>query len=307
MKKILILGTPIEESHPDMVMIKYLQKQFEGRALVEFKYYPETIMELKPGQVEISFGESKARDYDLIWIRKTGEEYSKMASALGVGFDLNHIRYFDTCFGVRGIGGNKLLNMLRIAVDNLPLPVSYFCWADMAKKKKNEIINKFGFPMMGKTMNLHWGGGVYLLHNEKEWLDFVGKSQEGEQLIFQEFHPHKGDYRILVLGYQVGAWEMMYREPDLSPSWEGSGQPVGELKKKEFFPVKNIPPEMAKLAIRAAKSAKLEIAGVDIFQNAKTKEYVMTEINRTPGFAADYVKYPELKAVTDFLKREAGV
>ena len=98
----------------------------------------------------------------------------------------------------------------------------------------------------------------------------------------------------------------MYRQGDLRPDLMGDLNPVGDLKKKEFFSNDDIPPKMAELATRAAKSVNLEIAGVDIFQDTRTNEYLLTEVNRGPAFAIDYPGDPELKAIASFLEKSVG-
>lgn len=306
MKKILILRDELPDSGHEARLQQYLRGYFKDKALVEIKLFTEPLMELGPGKVKISFGQNEASDYDLIWFRKTSRRYAFLAAALALSFEFRKIKYFDTCFGKRAGGGNKLLNLLQLALGGLPIPLTFFGFKEELAKKQPSLIRALGFPLVAKMMNLHWGGGVFILRNEAELSRFFQNKNLGGEIFLQKFHPHEGDYRILVLGYEVAAWEIMYRQEDLKPGSVGGAKPVGELQKKEFFPVEQIPPAMASLAVRAAKAVNLEVAGVDIFKDAQTGEYFMTEANRTPGLAIDYPGDPELKAVATFLEKELG-
>jgi len=307
MKKILILRDVLPSSDHEIFLTDYLKKYFNNRALVETKLFTEAHLDFAPNKVKIFFGEKDASTYDLIWFRKTRRRYAFLAAALALGLEFNGIKYFDTSFGRRAVGGNKLINLLRLAVAGLPIPRTIFGFKTEVEKKKASLIENFGFPMVAKVMDVHWGAGVFVLRNKEEFDQFFHSRGERKQLLFQKFYPHKGDYRILVLGYKSGSWEIMYRKADLKPGSVGGSVPVGELQKKEFFPINELPPEMEKLAVKAARAVNLEIAGVDIFVDSKTGEYLMTEVNRTPGFAIDYPGDPELKAVASFLEKSVGL
>lgn len=307
MKKILILRDELPGGGHEATLHQYLGDYLKDRAIVETRLFTEALVDFGPGKVKIFFGEKDASEYDLIWFRKTRRKYAFLAAALALGFEFTGVKYFDTCFYKRAGGGNKLINLLQLAIAGLPIPQTFFGFKPELAKRKGELIENLGFPLVAKSMNLHWGAGVFILRNKIELNHFFCSKSAGNQIFFQKFHPHRGDYRILVLGYKVGAWEIMYRKSDLKPDSVGGLKPVGELQKKEFFPVKQIPPKMARLAIKAAKAVNLEVAGVDIFKDAKTGEYLMTEVNRTPGFAIDYPGDPELKAVAAFLGKSVGL
>ncbi len=306
MKRILILRDKIPFSGREAIFEDFLRKHFKNKAEIKTERLTRVMIEMRPTKIKISFGEKDVRDYDLIWIRKPTTKFVNLAAALGLCFDFLGVKYFDTSFGKRAVGGNKLLLLLNLAKNGLPIPQSFFLFREELPGYRQKIINQLGFPLVAKLMGVHWGKGVFVLRNEEEFNQFV-KSRKKGQLVFQRFHPHQGDYRILVLGYQVWAWEKMWRESDLAPQSVGGMHPVGDLKKKEFYPVSKIPPKMAKLAIKAARAVSLEVAGVDILKDSHTGKYIMTEVNRTPAFATDYPGDPELKAVAYFLEKSLGL
>lgn len=302
-KKILILKSVLPKKGPEKILIEYLKKNLGRKIDVRLKRLADALIQIETGKVEVYFGEKKASDFDLIWIRQTGKQMGILAAALGACFDHLKIEYFDTCFGKRSAEGSKLAILIRLALGGLPVPLSIFCWKSSIKERKAQIIKTIGFPMVAKILDIHWGKGVFVLDNSEDFEKVIDKAEKESQILFQKFHPHRGDYRILVLGYEVGAWEIMYRVPDLSTAKMGRLEPIGELKKKEFFPVEKIPPLMKELAIKAAKITEMEVAGVDIFEDKNTGEYFFTEVNRAPAFATDYPGDPELKAVATFLEK----
>lgn len=306
MKKILILRDENKKNKREIALDLFLKKYFKNRAVIEVKKLKDVFIEMAPGKIRVGFDKKDARGYDLIWIRKTGGRFIDLATGLGLCFDFLGVKYFDTTFGKRALGGNKLLLFLNLAKNNLPIPKSFYLFSQKVAKYREQIVAELGFPLVGKLMEVHWGGGVFILRNRKEFDQFV-RLEKNRQLIFQKFHPHRGDYRILVLGYKVGAWEKMWRQPDLKLGSVEGLKPVGDLKKKEFYPVSKIPPKMADLAIRAAKAVSLEVAGVDILEDSNTGEYLMTEVNRTPAMAIDYPGDPELKAIASFLEKSVGL
>jgi len=306
MKKILILRNKIPDSKREAGLEDFLKKYFCNRVVIETRRLNEAVIEMAPSKIKISFANKKIQNYDLVWIRKPTTKFINLAAGLGLCFDFLKIKYFDTSFGQRAIGGSKLLLFLNLATKGLPIPRSFFLFREELENNREMIIKELGFPLVAKLMGIHWGGGVFVLRDITEFNQFVN-FKKGTQLVFQKFHPHNGDYRILVLGYQIGSWEKMWREPDLSPKSAYGMKPVGDLKKKEFYSVSQIPPKMADLAIKAAKAVSLEVAGVDIFEDSQTGDYLMTEVNRTPAMAIGYPGDPELKAVATFLEKAVSL
>ena len=178
------------------------------------------------------------------------------------------------------------------------MPLTFFCWAKNLHQDSEKIASKLGFPLVLKKMDKHWGEGVFILKNSDDFKRVMTDIKSKDKFIFQKFHPNDGDYRVLVLDYQIGSWEKMSKAKNFYPQF------VGGLTKKEFFPVEKIPSEMKELAIQAAKRVSFEIAGVDILQDKKTGQYFLTEVNRVPAIAVDYPGDPELLAIARFFEKK---
>lgn len=301
MKKILILKDKIEKTGHEAVLYHFLKRYFSQKAEIIQKTFLEVEMEIAPQKIEILVGGVNIKEFDLVWIRRTGSKFYRFAIALAHCLEFLKIKYFDTAFS-QAISGDKLICLIRLATANLPIPKTYVCWQEKLKGKEESLAKKFGFPMVAKLLGGHWGSQVFILKNNQDLKKFMETVRKLKRVVFQKYYPHgKGDYRILVLDYQIGAWEKMFRGGFQYPT------PVGELQGKEFYPVNKIPKKMKELAIKAAKRMSMEVAGVDIIEEEKTGKYYFTEVNRTPGFAIDYPGDPELKAVASFLEKSIGL
>lgn len=302
MKKILVLKVrSVTYNQREKKAFVWFKNHLSQKFQIFMGLMTDIVLEIKKGKVKAKIGGIKGEDiknFDLIWFRTTGKKYGRFAMALAGCFDFLKLNYFDTSLGQRALGGDKLIGLVRLATGQLPIPETLFCWPKHLKESLNYAAKKFGFPLVVKVAGKHWGKGVFILKNNQD----LGKIAKGvsvrEQVFFQRFYPHKVYYRVLVLDYQVASWEEIYRGQGEFP------QPIGSLISKKFFPIEEIPKEMADLAVKAAKRMSFEMAGVDIFRDENSQQYFLAEVNRSPAFAVDYPGDPELLAAAKFLEKK---
>lgn len=171
---------------------------------------------------------------------------------------------------------NKLYTHMKLRTDGLPTPRTFYAYTpdqyslrDITEKIKSDlpIITKVAFSSQGK--------GVYLLTSEKEYRILLAKlsTRQKRQLIFQPYIEHSGDIRIHVIGEKViGAMYRKKQSTDFRSNIAvgASGEPY------------ELTTNLEELALRAAKIADFEIAGVDIIMNKQ--QPIIIEINRAPQF-----------------------
>lgn len=292
MKKILIVkGKRGKED----ALIKYLKKKLEADCQITVDRWSEVIFEIEPGKVKPFLGEEPILGFDLVWLRRTQPHFHYLAKALALVLKKEGIRYLDSAWAENKIG-EKFLNYVILALEGLPVPPSFFCLGEKILAKKEKIISNFGLPLIAKNSKKGVGRGVFLIKKEKDLADLFKISAPDDTYLFQKFYPNDGDFRIVVLGGKVWAWEKRTRVKDEFRNNAGLGG------KEEFFPLEKIPPNFAKVACKAAKVLGLEIAGVDILVDKVTGKLWILEVNRQPDFTADLKISPELPVVASFIK-----
>jgi len=176
------------------------------------------------------------------------------------------------------IASDKFLTSLYLEKNNIATPKTIICESsDDALASFDEL----GGDIVLKPLYGSKGIGVTRI-NDRAFAENViyGLSHLNEIFYLQEFIEHYNrDIRILVLGDKAIAG--MYR---VSDSWKTNihaGATMEPLKMTK---------ELERLAIKAAKITKTEIAGVDIIESKRG--LLILEVNSIPGFTA-------LQKVTD--------
>lgn len=295
MKKILILKGKFSQND---YLINFLRENLGENFQVQQGEWPDVFFEIEPGKVEAFLGEQPISNFDLVWFRRTGRKYHYLAKALALVLEKHRVRYFDTAWGQNKIG-EKLLAHVLLASAALPVIPSLCCLGEKILSCQKKITGRFGFPLVVKDTKKGLGKGVYFLKNEADIKNFSRQADKEEIFMFQKFYPNNGDFRIVVLGGKVEVWEKRVRKQ------EEFRNNVALGATEEFFPLENIPKEMAEISARAAKILHLDVAGVDVLVD-KTGKFWILEVNRQPNFTPDVKVSPELSAIASFLKKSVG-
>lgn len=176
------------------------------------------------------------------------------------------------------IASDKFLTSVFLENYNIPTPKTIIC---EEPHKALEAFDELGGDCVLKPLYGSKGIGITRL-NDKAFAENViySLSQLNQIFYLQEFVEHYNrDIRILVLGDRVIAG--MYR---ISDSWKTNIYAGAKAEPIE------ISDKMKKLAVKAAKITKTEIAGVDIIESENG--LTVLEVNSIPGFTA-------LQKVTD--------
>ena len=103
------------------------------------------------------------------------------------------------------------------------------------------------------------------------------ETEEGKRYMLQEYIPNEGDYRVLVLGEKVLG--VMKRSSQNKDEFKNNYSAGGKVE------VADLPEEIKKLAVRAAKVCGLMVAGVDVaFRDNDFKKPIIWEVNKGPQF-----------------------
>ena len=156
--------------------------------------------------------------------------------------------------------------------------------AKQAQCQKKLLISNyhFSFPIILKGSGGDRGTRVFKADNLKQLEKLVRKlrtseTKEGKRYMIQEYIENDGDFRVLVLGEKVLG--VMKRARTAKNEFRNNYSAGGTVE------VADLPEEIKKLAVKAAKVCGLAVAGVDVaFRDFDMKKPVIWEVNKGPQF-----------------------
>jgi len=197
-------------------------------------------------------------------------------------FTLAVLRQFER-MGVTMINGpeaveacaDKLQTLQLLSASGLPIPRTILAKFPV---DVDVIGRELGFPVVVKTLRSTRGAGVVLCQDREQFHSFVsllGDANPSADFIFQKYirSSHGRDVRLLVIGDRIIAtMERRSRDGGFKSNISLGGYGVS------ISP----PPEMADLALKAARALRLDIAGIDVLYDEGG--YRICEANSSPGF-----------------------
>lgn len=232
--------------------------------------YRQMSYETETGKILIDGQEM--RDYDVYFFRNT-KNYWEEVSLILDNIDKNKIVVDPIVRGGRPGDVCKAYQMLVLSQSGLPVPRSIYGSLDYLRK---EAAKKFEFPLIIKGSRGDRRRQVFKIYGKDDFetriaeLKLLEKSGENRYML-QEYIVNNEDFRVMVLGDRV-----------LGVMRRGVGD---NPRLKNVFEKTDLPDEVKKMAIEAAKKCGIWIAGVDVVfrDNDKTKP-LFFEVNRTPNY-----------------------
>jgi glutathione synthase/RimK-type ligase-like ATP-grasp enzyme len=260
--------------------------------------FSDTSVFVKKDGIEVMFGDHNAKEFDLIYFRRVGHVYFKLAAALALCIKNLGIKFFDTGLSDIGPAGNKFISFLRLYFSGLPvITPTYFCPKETILQKYHEICKEIGLPLVFKHLHLQRGSGVFLIKEASQIPEILKKFPSGD-FMFQKLVNNVHEYRVLVLNGKIGAYEEKVKTD--KNEFRGNVH-LGALEK--FFDVDSIPSDIKEISIKAAKVLGIEVAGVDVVTDDNDKAWLI-EVNRGPGLTYNEKISPEIANFAKFLREE---
>ncbi len=239
------------------------------------------------------YGTKSFREVDIV-IPRIGRSLTDFGVLL-----LNHLELMGvpTTLSARGLSTarNKFATMQRLRGAGLRIPESFLV---ASKIKAGDVIERTPPPLILKLLSGTQGVGVMKVEKVSDVGPIIDTLVELKQLILiQSYIPNPGeDVRLLVVG-DVVAGAMVRKASPLE--WRSNIHLGG--KGVLYKPTE----AEGEMAVRAAKAAGVEIAGVDMIMS-KDGPYLI-EVNASPGFKglmkATDVDVPGL--IIDYATRKA--
>ncbi len=297
MKKILLLVDKISRKKEALAL--GMQEYLKDKARVYLAKFSDITIEVNGRDIKIKTEGKNITDYSLVYFRRAGINYFTLAGTLGVCLKYLHIPFFDSAFAQIGPSGNKLTSQVYLAIAGLPTIPLFFCWPDKVLENVEYIVSKYGLPLIAKKTTSQRGLGVFMVNDKNDFERILATDPEG-QFFFQKYCPAQKEYRLLVLGEKVKVWEAKI---PTDPKEFRSNISLGG--REEFYPLKDLPSKMEEIAVKAAKTLGIQVAGVDLLEEKKTGKIWLLEVNRGPGLTYDNEASSEIKELASFFLEES--
>jgi len=300
MKKILIFVDKIGPKK-ELFAEEIAKKLGKGKQLVLARF-TDLYFDIDPKNISIEVGKIPITDFSLVYFRRAGDKFSVASATLALCLAQKGIKFVDSVWGEIGPLGSKFTSLVKLAIAGLPIFHTIFVQQSRIEDFKAKIVKNLGFPLVAKEVSTQRGKGVHKIESKEDFDKLPAIDSEGRtnQFLFQKFTEIKEEYRLLVLRDRVRVWE---KKIVTDPNEFRHNIALGATE--EFLDIKDIPEEFEKIAVKAARALKLEVAGVDIAVEAKTGKLFLIEVNRGPGITYDMDVSPELHEIAAFLDRES--
>ena len=234
---------------------------------------------------EVRLNTQDVGKYDVLFFRTTGkhrESVDLILDAVREKIENGKVMVVDPILvKSRTSATLKAYQMLALSRAGIEVPKtlygSLFYLRDKAKAGFGE------FPLIIKGSGGNRGERVYKVDNESQLEKLVmelraAEVSEGKRYLMQEYIANDGDFRVLVLGNEVlGA---MKRSSVNEAEFRNNFSTGGKVE------VAEIPDNIKKLAVRAAKSCGILVAGVDVvLRDGDWNKPVVWEVNKGPQFS----------------------
>lgn len=300
MKKILIL---VDKIGPKKKLFTEIISRHMENTEVNLAKISDLYFYIDDKNVEVEIDGNSIKDYDLVYIRRAGADFSILASTLAVCLNHLGIKFIDTSWGEIGPMGSKFTSLVRLAKIGSPIMPTIYIWSTKIEQYQERIVKTLGLPLIAKEVATQRGKGVYKINSLSDFDKLPKVDAEGKenQYLFQKFASLGDEFRLLVLGDKVGVWEKKI----VTVSGEFRHN-VSLGAKEEFLDIDEIPSSLEDIAVAAAKALNLQIAGVDVAMDKTTGKYILIEVNRGPGFTYDTKISPEITNIAKFLENIAN-
>lgn len=188
-------------------------------------------------------------------------------SALACYCRKNHIELIDDSFS--NLDG-KLYALWRFWEKDIPVAKTAFGPTDFLVSK----LASFDGAGILKSVKGTKGKDNFLVHSGSELHQIIAENPNVD-FVLQDFIVNSGDWRIILIDFEP---KLAIFRSSHGKDHRNNTSVGGEAK---LVPLEQVDPEVLRLAIDAAKSLNIRIAGADILPS-KTGDYTVLEVNRTP-------------------------
>lgn len=195
---------------------------------------------------------------------------------------------------------SKLYEYSIIADHDVQVPDTLFVTPERLKESFGLYKKELGLPFVLKGIHSSRGEINSVVRTEEDFDRIANEAFEQTQyLIGQRFVPNIGDYRVLTMGKQIKLVIFRSRADDtthLNNTSSGAHARLADINE--------LPSEIQIKCLEMAELMGRDIAGVDMVQDMKTKEWYCFEVNDGPQLATGVFLEDKQRALAEYLERE---
>lgn len=296
MKKQVLVFINKKPGHENRLLS--LLNEFGGREDVKYSvsYFDNIIININKSDIKILIGGVDILEYDLVYFR-SWKSYQPIATAIAYYLQKHKVNFIDKAV-VAPKHGNKILQMIALALNDLPVPKTMII-SDIKRDKlqvDSNLINFIEYPFVLKSASARRGNQNYLVKNSEEFNQLIHTRIDDSVFLIQEMIPNDFDYRLLVLGDKVRIAEIRRRIDDSSHL-----NNISKGATEEFIEPNSIV-SLCDIAVKATNLFGRQVAGVDIIVSKSDSNPYILEVNPSPGFTYDKSLSNELSELHNYLK-----
>ncbi|MDD3679865.1 MAG: ATP-grasp domain-containing protein [Candidatus Shapirobacteria bacterium] len=215
-------------------------------------------------------------DFSLIYLRVVGKNID-LAHLLTDYLKDKKTIIIDRFWTVYHHDSSKIFQYRLLADHGLPVPKFIYGSAEFI----NLWGHTLGFPLILKGIHGKQGRQVFLVGNKNELRLLCNRFTVGGgyfkpfSFLAQEFVDNDGDYRVFILGNRVLGTIKKTRQTE--------GEFRNNVSLGAVVEAASLPANVIKMAIKAAHSCQIDIAGVDVVLDRQKKPFIL-EVNNAPQF-----------------------
>jgi D-alanine-D-alanine ligase-like ATP-grasp enzyme len=299
MKKILILVDKKGKKRAEFVSL--LSSYFAKETEISLHTFNSLLFDISEKGTKVYARETPITDFDLVYVRRCGKLYAGTAGVLGLCLKFLNVPFIDTILDENGVWSLKVASLIKLNAAGVAIPKTVFFVKPSIEKHYDYLVKSLGLPFVAKDVLIQRGDGVFLINSldDLQKLPRANQSVAKNRYLFQQFIEKEHEYRILALGDTVGVWYEKFQENKDEFRYNTA---VGA--REEYLNKDETPESISGPALLAAKSVKIQVAGVDIVVEKGTGRVYILEVNRGPGLSIYETESPEYRAVAEYLEGE---
>jgi glutathione synthase/RimK-type ligase-like ATP-grasp enzyme len=227
------------------------------------------------------------QDYSAAYFKKS-KDFIDVARPLALIFDHYGGPVVDKMI-LDATYGEKLFQYVFLARQGVPVPPTLFYSRDWVAQKFETISSRIGMPFIMKDLAGKEGDCNYLIRDEESFNQAIHQHPQVD-FVFQKFIPNNSDYRILVMGDEIGE---LYERVRVNTEDHRNNGALGA--QTIFHDVSTFHEDIKNLAINVAKLSNIQIAGVDVVTSIDDGKNYVLEINNSPLILKEKLMAPMLE------------
>jgi glutathione synthase/RimK-type ligase-like ATP-grasp enzyme len=237
--------------------------------------------------IKLANGSKPFDDASLVYF-KSWEGKREQSAAVASYLGAKGIKVLDSVIADHGV--SKLSQLMKRWQMNIPITPFVYSEKPLTEEQIEATVGSG--PYVVKAAFGEKGRNNFLVQNAKE----AAKLQaSAPMMLVQPYIPNDGDWRIMVYGFKVrgGIYRHSAAGSHLNNTSAGG--------RSEYFATKDIPKDVKRLAVAAAKVSHLAIAGVDVIVDKNTCQTYILEVNQGSQIVTGHYTDKKIAAFNSFL------